>query len=53
MSLVAIDSQRNVRKTLLLTHDEAAEVEDFRVSELVRRALAQWREEQQAKERSK
>jgi hypothetical protein len=61
MAVVAIDTTRNVRKTLLLTHEEAAEVEDFRVSlraelgrvpsesaalsELVRRALKQLREE--------
>jgi hypothetical protein len=62
MGLVAIDTTRNVRKTVLLTHDEAAAVEDFRVSlretlgrvpsesaalgELIRRGLEQWRQEQ-------
>lgn len=59
MGLVAIDTARNVRKTVLLTLDEAQEVEDFRVSlravlgrvpsesaalaELIRRALEQVR----------
>jgi hypothetical protein len=66
MALVAIDTDRNVRKTVLLTHEEASAVEDFRVSlrevlgrvpsesaalsELIRRALDAWQKEQ-AKER--
>jgi hypothetical protein len=63
MGLVAIDTGRNVRKTVLLTHEEAAAVEAFRVSmgqvlgrvpseswaiaELIRRALE--REQQEKK----
>jgi hypothetical protein len=65
MALVAIDTERNVRKTVLLTHEEAAAVEDFRVSlretlgrvpsesaalaELIRRGLQQVDEEQKTK----
>jgi hypothetical protein len=69
MGLMAIDTGRNVRKTLLLTKEEAAEVEDFRVSlravlgrvpsesaalaELIRKGLERWREEREASKKGR
>jgi hypothetical protein len=69
MAVVAIDPSRGVRKSILLTHEQVEELEQFRLylrsargrmpsesaalAELIQEGVRRWREEQEANKGSR
>jgi hypothetical protein len=64
MDMVAIDPTKGVRKTVLITHEDEAAVDDYRraqqripsesqaLADLIRRGLQQWRQERERQKKS-